>query len=190
MLTQPSTTKSQTQHPFPAQTQAHFIQNGSRLAESWQYSCFLHDANMLDQQGMGYDPRTPTLRQVREVCVHRENRLNEWSLSLLLREKRERERRDPSPPSSPCVGSKRAHVPAPTPHITTQHSTPKHKQHIPHTHSQHKAHTPHCTHTLHTRHTRMLGHVHGGQPTVILHSVKIGNICNVCNLYADLLFWN
>ena len=56
---------------------------------------------------------------------------------------------------------------------------------------------------------RMLGYVHGGQPTVILrrknecldmctavnrpwslHSIEICNICNVFNFYADLLLWN
>ena len=35
----------------------------------------------------------------------------------------------------------------------------------------------------------MLGYVHRGRPTMILHSRKICNICNVCNFYADILFW-
>ena len=68
--TPPNTTKHQ--HPFPAQIQAHFIPSGTRLASVFQDSCFLHDANMFGQQGMGHDPRTPTLRQVREVCTQRE----------------------------------------------------------------------------------------------------------------------
>ena len=72
---------------------------------------------------------------------------------------------------------------------TAQHTTtPKHKTHIPHTLSAHTPpHTPtqhqHTTHQTpprtkythhaarthhHQTHTRMLGHVHGGQPTVIL----------------------
>ena len=94
MLTQPNTTKSQTQHPFPAQTQAHFIPNGSRLAESYQYSYFLHDANMLDQQGMGHDPRTPTVRQVREVCTQREPTERVIIVIVAEREERKKEIRE------------------------------------------------------------------------------------------------
>ena len=64
----------------------------------------------------------------------------------------------------------------------------------------------HTTHS-HTPHTRMLGHVHGEQPTVILrrksecldictdtppttilHSIKICNICNVCNFMRTLFY--
>ena len=45
--TQPNTTKHhQTQHPFPAQIQAHFIPSGTRLAQLYQDSCFLHAANV------------------------------------------------------------------------------------------------------------------------------------------------
>ena len=59
-----------------------------------------------------------------------------------------------------------------TPHIAhqqthTTHQTPPRTKHTPHcTHTTHTSHT-HCTHT-HTLHSRMVGHVNGGQPTVIL----------------------
>ena len=53
------------------------------------------------------------------------------------------------------------------------------------THRHHRHHT----HT-HIAHTRMLGYVHDGQPTVILHSVKIWNICNVRNFMRTFCFWN
>ena len=108
---------------------------------------------------------------------------------------------------------------------TAQHTSQHHTYHTPHTphishtthitHHTHKAHTHHIarthhhhnTHIAHTPHTRMLGHVHGEQPTVILrrksecldmcteapptvilHSIKICSICNVCNFMRTLLF--
>ena len=105
------------------------------------------------------------------------------------------------------------HTTPPTEHTTPQHNvhttTPKHKAHIPHTLSAHTPpHTPtpapthtHCTHTTHTNAwTRarrannletkkwMLGYVHGGQPTMIMHSIKIWIICNNCNFMRTLLF--
>ena len=44
-----------TQHPFPAQIQAHFIPSGTRLAQETPRQLFLlPDANMLDRQGMGF----------------------------------------------------------------------------------------------------------------------------------------
>ena len=65
----------QTQHPFPAQMQAHFIPSGTRLAQKNQDSCFLHDANMIAQRGMGHGPRTLALRASQgRVC--RERRLD------------------------------------------------------------------------------------------------------------------
>ena len=45
--TQPNTNTSQTQHPFPAQIQAHFSPSGTRLAQLYQDICFLHCANMV-----------------------------------------------------------------------------------------------------------------------------------------------
>ena len=42
---------NQTQHPFPAQMQAHFIPSGTRLAQLYQDSCFVHDRNMFAQTG-------------------------------------------------------------------------------------------------------------------------------------------
>ena len=77
---------------------------------------------------MGYDPRTPTLRQVREVCTQREP--TGRVIIVIVAEREEREEREkereetphppPFPPPSllpvcrfetlPCVGSKRAHV--------------------------------------------------------------------------------
>ena len=108
---------------------------------------------------------------------------------------------------------------------TSKHKTPnsQHTQHntrtthdtTPHIHTHHTYHTPHIarthhhhnTHIAHTTHTRMLGHVHGGQPTVILRRKseclemcsavnrpcccireKICNICHVCNFMRTLLF--
>ena len=67
-LTQTLTTKhhqhtTKHTHSFPAQL--------------YQDSCFLHDANMLGQQGMGHSPRTMTLKQVRAVFTERESRLDE-----------------------------------------------------------------------------------------------------------------
>ena len=53
--------------------------------------------------------------------------------------------------------------------------------HLNHTHYT-KTYTPH--------HARMLGHMHGGQPSMILHSIKICNICNVCNFMRIYCFWN
>ena len=78
--------------PFPAQIQAHFIPSGTRLAESYQDSCFLHDTNMFAKQGNGPKPtHSDTLGKL-EPCVHRGSRLDERSPSLLLREKKRRER--------------------------------------------------------------------------------------------------
>ena len=34
----------------------------------------------------------------------------------------------------------------------------------------------------------MLGYVHGGQPTMIMHSIKIWIICENCNFMRTLLF--
>ena len=45
---------------------------------------------MLDQQGMGHDPRTPTVRQVREVCTQREP--TERVIIVIVAERRERKR--------------------------------------------------------------------------------------------------
>ena len=81
-------------------------------------------------KGMGHDPRTPTLRQVREVCSQREPTERVIIVIVAKREERERERhekrerekgrekeREETPllpshplPSSPCVGSKRFRV--------------------------------------------------------------------------------
>ena len=77
----------QTQHSFPAHIQAYFIPSSTRLAQLYQDSCFVHDTNMFAKQGMSQSTGTLTLRQFRAVCAQRA-RLDEWSLSLLLREKR------------------------------------------------------------------------------------------------------
>ena len=52
--------------------QAYFIPSGTRLAESYLDSCFLHDANMFAKQGISQSTGTLTLRQVRAVCTQRE----------------------------------------------------------------------------------------------------------------------
>ena len=76
--------------------QAHFIPGGTRFAQLCQDSCFLHDANMLGQQGMGHGPRTPTLRQDRAVFAERERA--DWTSDHVAEredkreESRERER--------------------------------------------------------------------------------------------------
>ena len=49
----------------------------------------MHDANMLDQQGMGHGPRTLTLWQVGAVCTEREP--TGRVLIVIVAEKEERE---------------------------------------------------------------------------------------------------
>ena len=49
----------------------------------------MHDANMLDQQGMGHGPRTLTLWQVRAVCTQREP--TGRVIIVIVAEKEERE---------------------------------------------------------------------------------------------------
>ena len=65
------------------------------LHSKWHEACtgtlgqfFLHDANICGRQGMGHGPRTLALR-ASQSRVYRESKLNEWSLSLLLRTERE-----------------------------------------------------------------------------------------------------
>ena len=96
MLTRPSITKhnqtplthNQTQHSFPAQIHAHFIPSGTWLAQEYLDSCFLHDANMFAQQGMGHC-RTLAFR-ASQSRVYRESQLDERSLSLSLTKETQR----------------------------------------------------------------------------------------------------
>ena len=127
MLTPPNTIKHH-QTPTPIS-----ITDTGPLHSKWHEactvfldSCFLHDANMFGQQGMGHDPRTPTLRQVREVCTQREPTERVIIVIVAEREKREKERdtrrekeREETPPSllpshtlpsSPSISSKRFRV--------------------------------------------------------------------------------
>ena len=172
--THTNTTKlnhTQTHHPFPAQVQAHLIPSGTRLAQLCQNSCFLHDAKVARPTGKG--PLALTASQSR---VYRESQLDERSLSLSLRtetqradwrqkkkekraERRERERRKRTKEQRKKEErSKGQHTPD-----TTMHNA--HRPHCTHTPPHATHYTPH---TRHSTHTRMLGHVHGGQPTVIL----------------------
>ena len=70
--------------------QAHFIPSGTRLAHEYQDTCFLHDANMLAQQGLGHGhgPRTLALR-ASQGRVYRESQLDERPLSSSWRRERE-----------------------------------------------------------------------------------------------------
>ena len=91
--TQPNTNYHKlSQHPFPAQIQAHFIPSGTRLAQLCQDSCFLHDANMFAKQGMSQSTGTLTLRQVRVVCTQREPTGRVIIVIVAEREKREDKR--------------------------------------------------------------------------------------------------
>ena len=62
----------------------------------------------------------------------------------------------------------------------TRHDTPDTTMHTHHTtlHAHTTTTLHHNTHIAHIAHTRTLGHVHGRQPTVILHSIKIWFICH------------
>ena len=108
------------------------------------------------------------------------------------------------------VPSRATHTPTNTPTDTHQHTRHHHTTTHTHTHHTARTHHHHTTHTMQTNTTQnpvynrqptvilrefqrgenVNGHVHPGQPTMILHSIKIFNICGVCNFYADLLFWN
>ena len=95
---------TQTHHPSPAQIQAHLIPSGTRLAQSYQDSCFLHDANMLARQGMSQGTCTLALRASQGVIVTLRGERRE-------REEKEREKREPPLPfPPPCAGSKRLRV--------------------------------------------------------------------------------
>ena len=62
------------------------------LHRKHQDSCFLHDANMSDRQGMGHGPRTLTLRQVRAVFTERADWKSDHCQRAVKRETREEER--------------------------------------------------------------------------------------------------
>ena len=85
--------------------QAHFIPSGTRPAQLFQDSCFLHDTNVFAKQGMSQSTGTLTLRQVRAVCTQREPTERVIIVIVAEREerktegKRERERREPPLPS-------------------------------------------------------------------------------------------
>ena len=204
-----TTKHHQTQHPFSAKIQVHFIPSGTRLAQLHQDSCFLHVANMFGQQGMGQGPmHSGTWGQVgavrgraiivivterREERREREGkekrkRTKEEIKTNRREEKNEREREGSrvQVPNvsvcwfkrSPCVRAKRACVE----HMRAFCRYTRKRFACTHgdvwnlhtggfrmpsraTHRHHRHQTPHRTHVTHTR---MLGHVHGGQPTVTL----------------------
>ena len=84
-------------------------------------------------------------------------------------------------------------------------TTPRHKTHIPltlwaqtphtlNTHAQHRTRHIHIpSHHPHTKFQHMkkwmLVYVHGGQPTMIVHSIKIWYSSNLFH-FPDLLFWH
>ena len=95
MFLEPNTNILQTRHPFPSQTEAHFIPSGTRLAQFYQDSCFLHAANIIARQGLDQNTRTPTLSQVRAVSTRRADWTSDhchwyWEQSGDTREGREK----------------------------------------------------------------------------------------------------
>ena len=74
--------------PSPAQVQAHFIPSGTRLAQGYPGSCFLHIANMFARQGVSHGPCTLALKASQDrVCT--ESQLDERFIVMVI-EKRER----------------------------------------------------------------------------------------------------
>ena len=57
---------------FSAQIRAHFIPNGTRLAQEYLDNCFLHDANMFAKQGMDRRCMHSGPQDRSEPCVQRE----------------------------------------------------------------------------------------------------------------------
>ena len=72
----------------PAKIQTHFIPFCTRLAQEFLDKCFLYDANMFAQQGMGQGTFTLALG-ASQSRVYRESQLDECSLSSSLRTVRE-----------------------------------------------------------------------------------------------------
>ena len=89
MLTTTKHNQTQTHHPLPAQVQAHLIPSGTRLAQLYQDSCFLHDTNVFARKGMSQSTGTLTLRQVGVVCTQREP--TGRVIIVIVAERRERE---------------------------------------------------------------------------------------------------
>ena len=89
-----NTTHTTTYHHIPTQrtTTKHITHFQHRYRPTpFQVARGVHDANMSDRQGMGHGPCTLALG-ASQSCAYTESRLDEWSLSLLLREKRKKER--------------------------------------------------------------------------------------------------
>ena len=74
--------------------QAHYIPSGTRFAQLRQDSCFVHDANIFGQQGVGHGPRSLTGKS--DPCLQRE--IADWTSDLChcyweRREQRKRTRK-------------------------------------------------------------------------------------------------
>ena len=108
--------------------------SGTRLAESYQDSCFLHDTNMFAKQGISQSTGPLTLRQVRAVCTQREptGRVIIVIGGAFCRHTRKRFEPTHGDVFEPTHGFFRAPSRA--------------------THRQHTHHTAHATHTTHTHH--------------------------------------
>ena len=78
-----------TTHYITAQKQAHFIPNGTRLAQEYLDRCVLRGANMFAQQEMGHVPRTLAL-MASQGRVYRDGQLDERSMSSSLNKERKR----------------------------------------------------------------------------------------------------
>ena len=97
--------QTQTHHPFPTQIHAHFIPSGTRFAQLFQdsVSCTMRTCSPTRNE-----PRpTHSDTHKSEPCVHRESRLDERSLSLLLREKRREKRKRSEREREKCKGRER-----------------------------------------------------------------------------------
>ena len=167
ILPHTNTTKHhQTHHPFPAQIQAHFIPSGTRLAQLYQDSCFVHDAEHVrptrngprsmhsGPQGKSELVRTqrePTGRAIIVIVTEREREEKEKR----QRTKEENDGREKEEKTRGWYTRKRfecTHGDVWNLHTEDRFSACHAAPHTDTTDTRH-----HTTNTHHTLHTRMLG---------------------------------
>ena len=153
-------------------TYRNFIPCGTRLAQEYPDKCFLHDANMLAQQGNGSRYMHSGPQGKAGPCVQREPTVGVLIVIVIERVIRARHT------THDTHTTHTTHTPLHTTDTPQTHHSTHHSTHHRHTHTHNTHHTQHTPQTQHTPHTTT--HTQRTTCTSRLRSQR-GDICLIPN---------